>query len=101
MRYHLKITDNVTGDVVQDIDFSVLIGAIHTTQGDASVALSQGEDAIRVGSVVSHAYCTTEYVLRTLPRLVAQAVLSTVKEKLEGEIINLGTADEGKKKYES
>ena len=100
MRYYLKITDNVTGEVEQDIDFSILIGGMLTEKGNASVALSQGEDAISVGTVVTHAYCVAEYVLRSLPKIVAEAVLATVKEKLDGEISELRTADGGNKLWE-
>lgn len=97
MRYHLTITDNETGEVEQDIDFSILIGGMRTEKGDASVALSHRADAISVGAVVTRAYCVAEYVLRSLPEIVAEAVLAKVKEILEDEISELRTADGGNK----
>ena len=62
MPYHLAITDNETGETVQELDFDVIIGAVHIAErhsqgifvANASV-LSQAETIAAAEATVKNA----------------------------------------------
>lgn len=42
MKYHIKLTDNSTGEILQDSDVLCIIGAIGTAEGVSKAVLASG-----------------------------------------------------------
>lgn len=51
--YHITITDNATGEVLQELDFDALLGAAHVEEGLAATLIVTECDAIALAETTS------------------------------------------------
>lgn len=87
-RYHLTITDNVTGEVVHEKDVGAIIAAVHSNEGTGNILLAWGISPLDLAAVVEAAF-SAEAGIRKLPKALAEAVIASTKEIGEDQVTKM------------
>ena len=95
MRYHLTITDNVTGEVVHEKNVGAIIAAVHSNEGTGNILIASGINPLDLAAVVEAAYCSAEACIRKLPKEFAEAVIAITKEIGEDQVTKILNRMEG------
>jgi len=69
MPFHLTITDNETGETLRDLDFDVIIGAVHLSQGENTGIFVANSSTMAQAETIAAAETTVARTLKKHPML--------------------------------
>ena len=81
LKYHIKITDNETGEVIDDTDFLCMFGAIGIKNGVRQCALSHAANNFQTAATLIGANDVIEMVVNECGEKMRELIKAMLEER--------------------